>query len=114
MSGLPPQPCIVCGGTDTSPSIFGGYRFLGDRYYRQRCARCGFIFVNPIPTPAVFEKMYGDEYFEDYYGGGEDTGYAASADAGVAKGHSILNRVAPHVPSGRLLDIGCAGGYFLA
>ena len=106
--------CIVCGSTDTGRSIFGGYRFLGQNYYRLRCAHCGFIFVDPIPTEATFTAMYDDSYFADYYGGGAGVGYEHSADAALVRADAILSRIKRHVPSGSLLDIGCAGGYFLA
>lgn len=106
--------CIVCGGTEAGRSIFGGYRFLGQNYYRLRCAHCGFIFVNPIPAEATFAAMYDDSYFADYYGGGAGVGYESSADAALVRADVILARVGRHVRAGNLLDIGCAGGYFLA
>jgi SAM-dependent methyltransferase len=104
----------VCGSATTTRSIFGGFRFLGDKYYRLRCEDCGFIFVDPIPTGSTFAAMYDDDYFADYYGGGDGVGYESSADASIVRADAILGRVARHVPSGSLLDIGCAGGYFLA
>ena len=106
--------CIVCGGAATTHSIFGGYRFLGEKYYRLRCENCGFIFVDPIPTGSTFAAMYDDDYFANYYGGGDGVGYESSADAAIVRADAILSRVARYVPSGSLLDIGCAGGYFLA
>jgi SAM-dependent methyltransferase len=106
--------CLVCGGTRTARSLFGGYRYLGERYDRLRCDDCGFIFVHPIPTGAAFAAMYDDSYFEGYYGGGDGVGYEDSADAVMAKARRILDRVARYKPSGTLLDIGCAGGHFLA
>ena len=106
--------CIVCGGSATTRSIFGGYRFLGETYYRLRCETCRFIFVHPIPTGSTFAAMYDDNYFADYYGGGDGVGYESSANAAMVRADAILDRVARHVQSGNLLDIGCAGGYFLA
>jgi SAM-dependent methyltransferase len=94
--------------------LFGGYRYLGESYYRLRCPDCGFIFVHPIPDEAAFAAMYDDRYFEGYYGGGDGVGYEGSADAVIARADAILDRVARHAPSGTLLDIGCAGGHFLA
>ena len=106
--------CIVCGSTATARSIFGGHRFLGEQYYRLRCEACGFIFVDPIPSGSTFAAMYDDGYFADYYGGGDRVGYESSADASIERADAILARVARHAPPGTLLDIGCAGGYFLA
>ena len=106
--------CMVCGRTAIARSIFGGYRFLGRQYYRLRCEHCGFIFVHPVPDASAFAAMYTDDYFAQYYGGGDDVGYEASASAAVTRADAILERVACHVAAGLLLDIGCAGGYFLA
>lgn len=110
-----PQPvCTVCDGTRTMYSLFGGYRFQGTLYDRLQCASCGFIFVHPMPTGAAFAAMYSDSYFEDYYAGGDDVGYEGNAGAVSAKADTILDRVQKYMPAGTLLDVGCAGGHFLA
>lgn len=105
--------CLICGGTSAKPSLFGGHRYLGERYYRVRCTGCGFIYVAPTPAPAALKAMYNDEYFANYYGGGDDVGYESSAEAGMGRASHVLSLVAPYVPKGALLDIGCAGGHFL-
>lgn len=105
--------CLVCGGARSTRSLFGGYRYLGREYDRLECEACGFVFVHPLPDATAFAAMYDDGYFEGYYGGGDDVGYEGSADAVTAKADDILDRIARYVPSGDLLDVGCAGGHFL-
>ena len=110
----PAPVCLVCGGTRTSRSLFGGYRYLGQHYYRLQCEACGFIFVDPMPTGEAFAAMYDDSYFDAYYGGaGDGVGYDDSAAAVTAKAEQILDRIARYKPDGTMLDIGCAGGHFL-
>lgn len=113
-SGQPAPACLICGGGAIRRSLFGGYRYLGTEYYRFQCERCGFIFVSPTPASSVFEAMYGDTYFDNYYGGGDQIGYEKSGESGLAQAEKVLRHIGRHVASGRLLDIGCAGGHFLA
>lgn len=87
---------------------------MGMTHYRLRCRECGFIFVDPIPGPTAFDAMYGDSYFANYYAGGQGIGYEKSAESGMAYAATVLSRVSRYVPSGSILDIGCAGGHFLA
>ena len=47
-------------------------------------------------------------------GGGDSVGYEGIAGAVTARADAILDRVAQYMSSGNLLDIGCAGGHFLA
>lgn len=106
--------CLVCGGATLARSLFGGHRYLGKTYYRLRCRGCGFIFVDPMPDVRSFEAMYDNSYFANYYGGGEDIGYEGSLESGMACAVRVLSKIAEHKTSGSLLDIGCAGGHFLA
>lgn len=114
ISSGPVPACLVCGSVSATRSLFGGYRYLGESYYRLRCRNCGFIFVNPVPAASAFAAMYDDNYFAGYYGGGEGVGYEGSAGAVIARADEILDRVARYSSSGNLLDVGCAGGHFLA
>lgn len=109
-----PGRCLVCEGSDLTRSLFGGYRYRGAAYYRLRCRACGFVFVDPIPGPNVLKLMYGDHYFANYYGGGHEIGYDKSLEASTAAAATTLARIARYAPTGSLLDIGCAGGHFLA
>jgi 2-polyprenyl-3-methyl-5-hydroxy-6-metoxy-1,4-benzoquinol methylase len=72
------------------------------------------MYVRPMPSPAALEAHYQSmAYFE----GDEDQGYASYADVEKALRPHFQNRlhiINTYLPErGRLLDFGCAAGYFL-
>jgi 2-polyprenyl-3-methyl-5-hydroxy-6-metoxy-1,4-benzoquinol methylase len=73
----------------------------GDLY---RCAECGTVQQPSLPASEelhdLYRRMRDDRYLE------EEEGRRRSA-------RSLLDRLAPHVDSGRLLDIGCGHGLLL-
>lgn len=88
-------------------------RFEKGPYVIHRCGRCDLEFVWPTPPPeavkAVYERGYfegGGHGYEDYFGR-ERSLAARKAEARLealgALGHT----------RGRLLDFGCAAGYFV-
>lgn len=100
--------CPLCGGhTHTTHLTKYGYTL-------SRCAGCGHIHVNPMPSDEELTAHYQNvAYFE----GESDQGYRSYADMHRAlKPHferrlRLLNAA---VTSGRtLMDFGCADGYFL-
>ncbi len=73
-----------------------------------RCGHCGVTMLDPAPTQAELAKHFADDYIND--------------DERIEKTfersrEAILSQVAENVlsrkKSGNILDIGCAGGYFL-
>jgi 2-polyprenyl-3-methyl-5-hydroxy-6-metoxy-1,4-benzoquinol methylase len=72
------------------------------------CPRCGLVFLAPRPAAEAVRAFYSEQY-DDAYGRAE-----AQSDRG-----SVFRSVLRHVerfklPPGRLLDIGCGDGEFLA
>ena len=41
------------------------YEFEGQRLQGTRCRRCQLMFLDPQPTPAQLERLYGKDYFTD-------------------------------------------------
>jgi SAM-dependent methyltransferase len=68
-----------------------------------RCARCSHAFCAPIPTgvSTSYEDVVDEEYLKH-------------ADSRRMAADEVLRLVGKHVNSGRLLDVGCATGDFLA
>lgn len=107
------QECLLCERPTASEEVctFG-------RYALRRCRQCGLEFLDPQPSPADLPSLYDERYF-------------SSADSGI-KGYDCyeadrlnllktfrrrLRALTRHVAgsaSRRLLDVGCALGYFLA
>ena len=79
-----------------------------DRYgnYGQivKCNACGLVYTNPRPQIAVISQVYGDVVDKEY--GEEGSGRSINAIF-------CLDKIKKFKSSGRLLDIGCATGYFL-
>ena len=105
--------CIVCGNSGFKKTIFGGYNFKGIDYHLVRCLKCGFMFLDPLPEKEVLNEIYqSNDYFADYYIQGSDRlGYLEGQNS--LRHNGIINLLKKYKTSGKLLDIGCAGGNFL-
>jgi SAM-dependent methyltransferase len=105
------RDCPVCGAPDPSP------RFAKDGYSMVECRGCGAVFVGEDPATIDFGALYG----ESYYTGGSDAVFAdyvgqeAARRAQARRKLALLRWLPPRVARrGRLLDVGCAAGFFLA
>jgi 2-polyprenyl-3-methyl-5-hydroxy-6-metoxy-1,4-benzoquinol methylase len=105
--------CNLCGADDSVPvAELDGFRIV-------RCKRCGLLYVNPRYQQDLLQNIYTETYY-DHDGirnGLEFFGY----DNYVADEENIkitfakrLQTIERYVSNGRLLDIGCATGFFLA
>jgi SAM-dependent methyltransferase len=73
-----------------------------------KCKACGVAFLSPEPDPGQLSNHMAEHYITDEIQTEHNFGKARE---------SVISRVAALVRSrrtrGRILDIGCAGGYFL-
>jgi len=73
-----------------------------------RCRSCGGAYLDPQPDPEQITSHLTDHYIKDEVQTEQHFGRGREA---------VLSRVAKSIQkrksSGRILDIGCAGGYFL-
>ena len=102
------RPCPVCKGLDTTPVI-------GRRNYQYiRCGGCQTVYLDPMPSAEEAAALYQNSA---YFMGDEGTGYRdyyAMHKALAPHFRRRLRVLAKHLPRrGRLLDVGCADGYFL-
>lgn len=109
------QPaCPVC----QSPKrrlVGARHRWNDTDWHLVRCGGCGHRYTDLLPDDAEIARMYGDGYFEE--GGAWVCGYWAGSyvenevalrrEAGL-----VLGQLGP-ANGRRLLEIGCAGGFFL-
>lgn len=107
----PSRPCPACGGARAAP-LFGK-----DGHDIVECRACGTAYVAQDPATIDFQALYG----ESYYTGGSDAVFAdyvgqeAARRAQARRKLWLLRHLPPRLPrSGRLLDVGCAAGFFLA
>src|SRR5262245_65773041 len=99
--------CPICG------SVAATAVWEKDGYQIVRCAACATSYVSPIPTDEFLAAHYqAGEYFE----GDASQGYRSYADMRQALLPLFQRRLRGldvHLPArGRLLDYGCAAGYF--
>lgn len=94
--------CWICDGTASPDAALGALGFV-------RCAACGFVFRPELDGAA--RETYESGAYEDVRGAHytEPEVRARRRDARVR-----LAFLAPHARGGRLLDIGAAGGAFVA
>jgi len=117
-----PRDCIVCHASDprvlylcdeefVSTLVFKGHRRA---YTICECSRCGLVYVGERVTDDLLTELYGAEYYQ----GRDSTGfvdYSAQERKYRARFAGRLERMAPHLgDAGRVLDVGCALGWFLA
>lgn len=99
--------CDLCGADDTSllfkaRDINQAKRGL---FNVVKCKKCGLVYVNPRPTKREIGKFYP----ETYYVG------PADAESGIDKFQYIrMKKIKKFKKSGKILDVGCGPGYFLA
>jgi SAM-dependent methyltransferase len=106
-----PRACPVCGQADPAPL------FAKDGYSMVRCTACSCVYVGEDPAGIDFDALYG----QAYYTGGSDAVFAdyvgqeAARRAHARRKLAVLRHLPPRIPhQGRLLDVGCAAGFFLA
>ena len=99
--------CSVCLSDQRRPFLEkNGYQIV-------RCHACGFLYVHPRPGQDELEAFYQNP---NYFQGDDDYGYAAYADEREVIERQATERLAlieRRAARGRLLDVGCAAGYFL-
>jgi SAM-dependent methyltransferase len=98
---------VVCSVCQTAEPV---RLFDKDGYLIVRCRACGLVQVGTKPSAAELAEIYGEAYFTD------DVfhDYVGEREIRLASGGDLARTLAAIVPSGRLLDIGCAAGFFLA
>ncbi len=109
-SDQPTRPgCPVCSGLTSTPV------FTKNGFTIARCTACGLLHVSPTPSDQFLQAHYQNPA---YFSGEEEQGYRNYADmrkALLPHFKRRLNLINTYQPShGRLLDFGCAAGYFLS
>jgi SAM-dependent methyltransferase len=105
------RACVVCGHAHAR------LQFPKDGYSMVACQACGALYVGEDPAAIDFDALYG----QAYYTGGSDAVFAdyvgqeAARRAHARRKLAVLRHLPPRIPRhGRLLDVGCAAGFFLA
>lgn len=100
--------CNLCGSSEF------GLLFTVDGYDIVKCSQCGLVYLNPQPN----EQEIHDLYFKQKLvrsGGSEEilAAYLKDKAKFTAVYKTWLLQIEKYKNKGRLLDIGCAAGFFL-
>lgn len=102
-----PKVCILCNSRDREPII------KKNQWQVYRCASCGLGFLDPRPSKKDLETLYTEKYFADQYDTGIEPDTPEFKRRLSQESHRI--RFFSNIKQrGRVLDIGCGNGYFLA
>jgi len=102
-----PLVCPLCGSQRTRARFF-----LPGGGVLHRCRDCTVEFLSPQPDEAQLEKLYSESYYASWglSGEGEKESTRSMKTATFRLRLALIRR---YVRSGRILDVGCATGYFL-
>jgi SAM-dependent methyltransferase len=100
--------CPICDHDTSTPVVVrNGFPYV-------RCYACSAVYVHPLPPAEVLQAHYQDAA---YFAGDEQQGYRCYADMHKALAPHFRRRLTFLARQldrkGRLLDFGCADGYFL-
>jgi 2-polyprenyl-3-methyl-5-hydroxy-6-metoxy-1,4-benzoquinol methylase len=99
--------CILCGSPEREPLIRQG------EWTVHRCKECGLGVLDPHPDKREMDDLYQNGYLKNLYGVGLEVGSTGIKRRLSQESHRVrFFRRAKR--SGRVLDIGCGMGYFLA
>ncbi|NPV05563.1 MAG: class I SAM-dependent methyltransferase [Syntrophaceae bacterium] len=96
--------CRLCGGHRTRTVLsHGPYAYV-------RCSGCGLVFLHPFPEPADLLACYDDRDHAPVPPSDDPSGEEAVHRVRFTE---ELDRIEALACRGRILDIGCAWGFFL-
>ena len=109
MNALP--GCVLCGGPLGSRGVelYPGPPVVGGDVHI--CGRCGSGVVVPMPSAEALNALYSRDYYEGY---AEGPGMAGGDRAIPAYLGRRLARLESYAGRGRILDVGCGLGLFVA
>lgn len=112
--------CAICNGERLKP-LFQKAARDGEAFTLASCARCGLQFLTPRPTADEIGKYYDDAYFTKRTERGYDNYFSESTRREIRRVIELNLRDLGffEMEEGitgdkRVLDIGCAAGYFLS
>jgi len=101
-------PCNQCGSQDLHPYLPENGLGL------MQCAECKLVFVGQRPEAHELYALYDESYFENDESGTVGYSHYIKDEANIRKTFARrLHKLEQFVRPGRLLDVGCAAGFFL-
>ena len=110
-SVLEPRNCPVCRDSKSVDRLSNGF------FTYVRCATCHLLYMNPVLTEERVEAGFSDQdpWTRGYWALMKGRIRVQDvSDPIEARKHPVLVELLPYCPGGRLLDVGCSIGNFLA
>ena len=112
--------CVICGSDERRP-LFSKKSRGGDPFTLVSCSRCGLQFVSPRPDINEIGAYYGDSYFATRTDRGYDNYFSEETRREIERvirlnlaDMDFFGFEGALAGEKRVLDIGCAAGYFLS
>jgi len=83
---------------------------LTEEYSIVQCNKCKVSFLNPTPSVAYIDTIYSKSYYESW---GLFNDEPLVKKMKLSTFRKRINTIEKLVPIGKILDVGCATGYFL-
>lgn len=99
--------CKLCGGMEYKVEYREG------KWQIFKCRECGLLSLQPQPAPSKLDELYDEDYFYNYTMEGTVREYIALREALRPGNVTRLEALARYILPGRLLEVGCAAGFFL-
>ena len=107
--------CNLCGSNKYKPFLVRGdlNLFLEGQFQLVQCKQCGLVYLNPRPSPNEILSYYLNDYDQFNVAVQHEKHILArwGRRYGLEKRGKVILK---HKPHGKLLDVGCATGDFLA
>ena len=106
--------CPLCNNKEYKELNYGGYFYKNKKMPLVKCRNCSLKYIIHNLSIKEIKQLYNEPtYFDSEYGGGADKKYIENKAELDKKAINILNLINKHKKNCELLEIGCAGGYFL-
>lgn len=105
--------CAVCENEDIRELFTRRYGKIVSRDEESffRCNNCGLIFISPQPSREALQNYYDQNYYNPWQLDKEEAESTMRNKARTFK--NWLNEIEKYFSVGKILDIGCATGFFL-
>jgi len=105
--------CILCGSDKYKILSFGKHQYEGKTFSLVECLDCHLRYRSPMPDKTTIQKAYDFEYFQSEYKGGIEKSYIDNRDIYLREAKQLIKIIRIYKRYGKLLEIGCAGGYVI-